>query len=158
MSRENREALIQEIGMQSARWQEDVQRFDAAAAALLGVNSTDLRCAFLLTEGEMTAKELAEETGLTPGAVTTVIDRLEDSELARRRHDQADRRRVLVELTSEARRKLNDIWGPLAVEGAALMRRYSTAELQLLCDFIVKVREIQQAHIARLEGRKHPAA
>jgi DNA-binding MarR family transcriptional regulator len=153
MSRENRDALMMEIGMESARWQEDVQRFDAAAADRLGVNGTDLRCAFLLMQHAMTAKELAGATGLTPGAVTTVIDRMESAGLARRRHDQADRRKLQVELTAEAMRKIDEIWGPLMVEGGAMMRRYSTAELQLLRDFLKKVRALQQTHIARLEGR-----
>ncbi len=154
MSRKEREALMMEIGMESARWQEDVQRFDAAAAARLKVNGTDLRCAFLLMHGPpMTAKELAEATGLTPGAVTTVLDRMEAAGLARRRHDEADRRRVQVELTAEARRKINEIWGPMTVDGAALMRRYSTDELTLIRDFLKKVRAVQLAHIARIEGR-----
>src|SRR5690348_15837413 len=108
---------MMEIGMESSAWQEDVQRFDAAAAERLGVNQTDLRCAYLITQRAMTAKELAEATGLTPGAVTTVLDRLESTGLARRRHDQQDRRRVLVELIAEAKRKIDEIWGPLLAEG-----------------------------------------
>jgi DNA-binding MarR family transcriptional regulator len=154
MSKAQREALLQEIGMQAAGWQEEIQRFDAAAAKLLGLNETDLRCGFLLTERAMTAKEIATGTGLTPGAVTTVIDRLEDGGYARRRHDEVDRRRVLVELTAEARRRFDDVWGPLVAEGAGILRRYSTEQLELLRDYLLKMRELQQKHIERLEGRR----
>lgn len=148
-----RDELIAEIGMESARWQEDVQRFDAAAAARLKVNETDLRCAFLLSQRPLTAKELAEATGLTPGAVTTVLDRLESAGLARRRHDANDRRRVQVELTAEARRKIEELWGPMVADGLTMMRRYSVSDLELIREFIQKVRELQIAHTERIERR-----
>ena len=43
--------------------------------------------------------ELAAEAGLTTGAVTAVIDRLERAGYARRVRDDEDRRRVKVEVT-----------------------------------------------------------
>jgi DNA-binding MarR family transcriptional regulator len=152
MSRQARESVIREIGSEASQWQEDVQRFDDAAARLLGVNRTDLRCGFLLTSRAMTAKDLADATGLTPGAVTTVIDRLEEAGLARRRADEADRRRVVVELTAQARHKFESIWGPLVTDGEAMMKRYTVADLEIVRDFLVRTREIQARHIARLEA------
>src|ERR671932_2430246 len=74
-------------------------RFDQAVADALGVNRTDMRCIDVLErEGPVTAGRLAEATGLTTGAITTVIDRLERAGMARRTRDPDDRRRVLVEL------------------------------------------------------------
>lgn len=137
--------------MESSAWQEDVQRFDAAAAAKLEVNTTDLRCAYLLMQRSLSAKELAHATGLTPAAVTTVLDRLEAAKLARRRHDENDRRRVLMELTAAGRKKIDEIWGPLVEDGMAMMRRYSTRDLELVREFLKKVRAIQLAHIRRIE-------
>jgi DNA-binding MarR family transcriptional regulator len=58
----------------------------------------------------LTAKELAQATGLTPGAVTTVLDRLEEAKLARRTYDENDRRRVSLELTATGRKKIDEIW------------------------------------------------
>ncbi|MBL8954155.1 MAG: MarR family transcriptional regulator [Myxococcaceae bacterium] len=141
-----------EIGTESSAWQDDVQRFDAAAAEKLGVNTTDLRCASLLMHRALTAKELAQAAGLTPGATTTVLDRLEASKLARRRYDESDRRRVLMELTPAGKKRIDEIWGPLVRDGAAMMQRYSTRELELVRDFVKKVRAIQAQHIARIEG------
>lgn len=151
LSREQKAALMAEIGGESSAWQEDVQRFDAAAARRLGVNTTDLRCAYLLMQRSMTAKELAEATGLTPGAVTTVLDRIESARLARRRRDPVDRRRLVVELTAEARRRVDEIWGPLVADGTTMMSRYTSEELELVRDFVKKVRAIQLTHIARIE-------
>jgi DNA-binding MarR family transcriptional regulator len=154
MSSHGRDALMHEIGMESSRWQDDVQRFDSAAAELLGVNTTDLRCCSMLMDGPKTAKELAQGTGLTPGAVTTVIDRLEAAGLARRRDDEDDRRRVNVELTPEARRRMNEIWGPMVVDGAEMMKGYSMTDLELVRGFLLKTRDVQRKHIERIEGRR----
>jgi DNA-binding MarR family transcriptional regulator len=152
MSSDDREALMMEIGTESSAWQEDVQRFDAAAAAKLRVNTTDLRCAYLLMRHPLTAKELAKATGLTPGAVTTVLDRLETAKLARRRHDEKDRRRLLMELTTVGRKRIDEIWGPLVSDGMAMMRTYSSKDLERIRTFLKKVRAIQLEHIARIEG------
>src|SRR3954470_13835237 len=74
--------------------------FDNLAAERLGVNRTDLHCLNAIENaGGLTAGELAAETGLTSGAVTGVIDRLERAGFARRVADPDDRRRVKVEVT-----------------------------------------------------------
>src|SRR4051812_20650922 len=74
--------------------------FDNLAAERLGVNRTDLHCINIIeNSGGLTAGELAKEAGLTTGAVTGVIDRLERAGYARRVSDPADRRRVKVEVT-----------------------------------------------------------
>src|SRR5262245_29900394 len=72
--------------------------FHQAIADRLGMNVTDHKCADLLERnGPMTAGELAEQTGLTTGAITGVIDRLEQAGFVRRAPDPGDRRRVIVE-------------------------------------------------------------
>lgn len=69
-----------------------------AAAERLGLSLTDFKClTALLDRGSATAGEIAQRTGLTSGAVTRMIDRLERSGWVRRLHDTADRRRVIVE-------------------------------------------------------------
>src|SRR5690242_21476366 len=74
--------------------------FDNLAAERLGVNRTDLHCLNAIENaGGLTAGELAEETGLTTGAITGVIDRLERVGLARLVADPEDRRRVKLEVT-----------------------------------------------------------
>src|SRR5580704_16132559 len=62
----------------------------------LGVSATDRKCLDLLSRGPVTAGELARFTGLTTGAVTGIIDRLEKAGYAERINDPNDRRRVLV--------------------------------------------------------------
>src|SRR5437870_4375562 len=69
----------------------------AIIAEKFGLAPSDLEClGFLQLEGPLTAGRLAELTGLTTGAVTRMIDRLEAGKYVRRRDDPADRRRVGV--------------------------------------------------------------
>src|SRR6516164_2366733 len=71
--------------------------FHQAIADRIGLHPTDLKCAdILFVKGPLTAGELAELTGLTTGAITGVIDRLEGAGFARREEDRYDRRRVIV--------------------------------------------------------------
>ena len=73
-----------------------------AAAALIGINQTDLICLnALFRPGAMTAGQLATTIGLTSGATTTAIDRLERAGYVHRQPDPSDRRRVLVEASRQ---------------------------------------------------------
>lgn len=70
--------------------------FSDRMASRLGVSATDLECLNLLSAGEVTAGSLAASTGLTSGAITGAIDRLERAGLVERRKDDTDRRKVIV--------------------------------------------------------------
>src|SRR3954468_4449795 len=80
---------------------------DQVVADYLGLNRTDTRCLDIVERLDgVSAGRLATEAGLSTGAVTTVLDRLERAGYARWVQDPGDRRRVLVELTPSARREL----------------------------------------------------
>ena len=71
--------------------------YSQAVAERLGINATDLECLdHIVTKGPITAGALAEATGITTGAITGVIDRLERAGFAKREHDAEDRRKVQV--------------------------------------------------------------
>jgi DNA-binding MarR family transcriptional regulator len=71
--------------------------FSEQMASQLGVSTTDLECLNLVATGvDVTAGDLAARTGLTTGAITGAIDRLEEAGLVERRRDDADRRKVIV--------------------------------------------------------------
>jgi DNA-binding MarR family transcriptional regulator len=128
-------------------------RFDQAVADALGLNRTDMRCTDVLDrEGAVTAGRLAEATGLTTGAITTVIDRLERSGFARRRPDPADRRRVLVELTPEARDHGRRFYDGHVELSERLYRRYTEDELELLLGFVRAGREFNEQRAREVEA------
>jgi DNA-binding MarR family transcriptional regulator len=92
-----RAALLQELetGMRKASSQGAM--FAKSVADRAGISSSDMDCIdFVNLEGRMTAGKLAELTGLTTGAITGVVDRLEKAGFVRRERDESDRRKVFI--------------------------------------------------------------
>jgi DNA-binding MarR family transcriptional regulator len=138
----------------AVRLQQNAQdAFDDAASRVLGINRTDQRCMDLIDlNGSMTAGRLAAEAGLSTGAVTTVLDRMARAGYVRRVRDSEDRRRVLVELTDEARSRAWEIWGPIASEVENHYADYSDEQLQFLLEFLEGAQEFLARHRARIEA------
>src|SRR4051812_43262973 len=88
------------------------------AAARLGISPGDMRCINVIQNagGRLTAGELAREVGVTTGAVTGAIDRLENAGYAERVYDHADRRRVRLTITPYFLERAEAIWSPLAAD------------------------------------------
>lgn len=150
---ETRLSLAELIGMQAAELQNDADAFDETAARLLGINTNDLHCLALITlRGPMTAGELAEAASLTPGAITTLVDRLEQAGYAQRHRDDVDRRRVLIEPTPLAASVAGQIWGPLASEGAQSLLHFEEHDLDVILEFLRTARELHARHIERVRG------
>ena len=126
--------------------------FENLAADRLGVNRTDLHCLNAIENAAgLTAGELAAEVGLTSGAVTGVIDRLEHAGFARRAPDPADRRRVKVEVTPEFYARAEQIWAPLAAEWeVSLASHFTAAELTRITEFLNLTNEVGKRHLDRL--------
>jgi DNA-binding MarR family transcriptional regulator len=116
------------------------------------VNGTDLHCLNAIeNSGGLTAGQLATEVGLTTGAVTGVIDRLERAGFARRTDDPSDRRRVKVEVTPEFYARADRIWGPLKADWeSALTTRFTAAELERVIEFLRATNEVGRRHLDRL--------
>ena len=95
----------------------------------------------------MPAGRLAELTGLTTGAVTGIIDRLERAGYVRRANDPKDRRRTIVEPTRNKKleRKLEAIFIPLRDSMHKVLSTYSDAELAFLLDATTKF--LNQTHV-----------
>jgi DNA-binding MarR family transcriptional regulator len=126
--------------------------FDNLAAQRLGVNDTDLHCLNIIeNSGGLTAGELAAQSGLTNGAITGVLDRLERAGYARRVSDPADRRRVNVEVTPKFYEDAGHIWGPMAADWqATLGKRFSTEDLERIVDFLRVAVDIGHRQLRRL--------
>ncbi|WP_306361681.1 MarR family transcriptional regulator [Nocardia sp. CC227C] len=118
--------------------------FHTAVAARLGITPADLSCLNVLSlEGPHTPGELADRIGITRGgAVTAMIDRLEDAGYVHRRRDTADRRRVLVELdATRAAELVSPLFQGMGAAVAARLSKYDDADLRLLRDMLADVNE-----------------
>ena len=132
----------------------EMDGLDQAVADRFRLNRTDMRCVDILDrEGRLTAGRLAELTGLSSGAITTAIDRLERRGLARRVRDDADRRKVYVELGDEAHNLAEQFYGEHAALAERLFQRYSEKELELLLGFVRGSREFNERKAAELESQ-----
>jgi len=134
-----------------------VEDFSRAAADRLGIGSSDMECFDLLSiHGPMTAGRLAELTGLTTGAITGVVDRLERAGYARRERDQHDRRRVIVHPVLERQAEAMPVFAPLAVATREVLERYSDEDLALLLDILTRLNEVMHAQTARVRSEPRP--
>jgi DNA-binding MarR family transcriptional regulator len=132
--------------------QDATDLIDELAARRLGVNRTDLRCLSRLSaRGPQTSTELAIAAGLTGGAMTTAVDRMEHAGLVQRVRDAADRRRVLVHLTDEAERLSEQIWGPIAADAQAELAALTPTELGVIERFLGVALANQRRHADRLK-------
>ncbi len=152
MSATPKRTLIQELIAAFRQSGNQDNAIDNLAAERLGINRTDLHCLNAIeNSGGLSAGQLAAEAGLTSGAVTGVVDRLERAGFARRIPDPDDRRRVKLEVTPEFYARAGEIWGPMAADWeAALSERFTAAELANIGDFFRLTNEVGRRHLERL--------
>ena len=140
-----------------ARFQDASGKVDEAAAEVLGLHLTDLRgLGRLWSAGPMTAGELADAVGLTRGATTALLDRLERAGHVRRVRGSDDRRTVRVELTASASRTVDAIWGPIGAAGMAMLEDYDDEELLKFAELLRRGRELQEREVERIRRLPRP--
>ena len=154
MSRDlTREELQAAFGTAVRAYQTSVDNFDQAMADHIGINRTDARCVDLIDQaGGMTAGELAKAAGLTTGAVTAVIDRLETAGIARRVPDPADRRRVRIESTPKLWEHTERLISPMVQESQALIDDLTDSEIARFTEFMNRAIELQARHTERVRA------
>jgi DNA-binding MarR family transcriptional regulator len=131
-----RAALVQELEEAMRRSSAQGVLYGQAVANVAGISGSDLECMdFLNLEGRATAGRLAEVTGLTTGAITGVVDRLEKAGYVRRERDEADRRKVFITIVPEATAEIGKLYVPMQQAMHKVWSRYSDDELRLLLRF-----------------------
>jgi DNA-binding MarR family transcriptional regulator len=152
--RETRATLLTELARELRQFNGLSASYFRAAAARNGMTATDLQVIDMLDgAGPLTAGQLAELTGLTTGAITGMLKRLEEAGVVRRESDPEDGRRVIVRLVQEKEGAL-----PISGMGDAwddLVARYDDEQLALLVEFFKRGNTISREEILRL--REAPA-
>ncbi len=157
MSSENprtRAELLRELELENRKSTVSGIAFFQAVAERSGMNATDLQGVALLTaKGPLTAGQLAEAMGLTTGAVTGVINRLERSGYVRRTPDPTDGRRVIVTTDLEALERAGaGFFSAEAELMSTLLAPYSDADLAVLLDFTRRANTVTEAEVARIRS------
>ncbi|HUK76785.1 MAG TPA: MarR family transcriptional regulator [Thermoleophilia bacterium] len=152
---ENTNELIDEVGGELGELRRAADRLDEAVATQFGVNRTDLRClGILYRRGRVTAGELAEASGLTPGAITTALDRMERGGFANRVPDPTDRRRVLVTSTAATRDLGARLYGEVELAGRAQLEQLTPDHVEVIRDYLRGIRHFYEGLV---EGMQSPA-
>jgi len=139
--------LVEVIGAEIVRFQEESNAFDDIAARVLALERHDLPCMTLLLYGGPASVEMmASALHAQRSAVTATVNRLQLAGYARRRPDDQHR----LELTEHARKWIEQIWAPLREEGGRLMHSYSARELAMMSTFMARAREVQQRHARKM--------
>jgi DNA-binding MarR family transcriptional regulator len=128
--------------------------FHQAVAERLGLNATDLKCLDLARgEKDITAGRIAELTGLTTAALTSVIDRLEARGIVRRERALSDRRKVFVRPIAERMTEIGRLFESLDRAMQQLYAGYSVADLTFLRDFAIEADKVMLAETKKLRQR-----
>ncbi len=124
-----------------------------AAATRAGVTVTDIEVIEILDSvGPTTAGQLAELTGLTTGAITGMLNRLEEAGLVRRERDPNDGRRVIVQLVpgNDKMHEISAIFATLGTGWNEVVARYDDEQIALLLGFLKRGNELSRREITQL--------
>jgi DNA-binding MarR family transcriptional regulator len=153
-SQSDRAALLAAVLREVRRMTAQSVLIGEAVSARIGLSSSDLECLDLaLLTGGATAGEIAKATGLSTGAITGVIDRLERAGYVRREKDPTDRRKVIVRARPDMTQRIAPLYKSLQREMTALWSRYNDEQLALILDFLARSCDLAVQEIAKLQGK-----
>jgi DNA-binding MarR family transcriptional regulator len=133
----SRETLLGELEEAMRRSSAQGVLYGQAVASVAGIISSDMECMDILyLEGRVTAGRLAEVTGLTTGAITGVVDRLEKAGYVRRERDASDRRKVFISVVPEKAAEIGKFYVPMQQAMQQVCNGYSDEELRLVLRFV----------------------
>jgi DNA-binding MarR family transcriptional regulator len=132
--------------------------FSHLVAQNVGLNSMDMECLdFLFIQGAMTAGKLAELTGLTTGAITGLIDRLEKAGYVQREADPNDKRKVIiVPVIEKASQEVLPYYKSMGERMGKILEKYSDQELAFLLEYTNQVLTVFQEEITELREVTKP--
>lgn len=143
-----------------------VRRFSTAAVLLhhavaerLGLGPADHKCLDLLRERRtMIASDLAAITGLTSGAITGVVARLERAGYLRRETDRHDGRRQILFPVQPRVRDVGAIFEPIQRDEIAALEEFDDRQLAAIAEFLARSTEVAYRHVSLLRGHALSAA
>src|SRR5216683_8328537 len=152
-SQEQRAQLLTQLAQELRQLKALGASFVRAAAARMGVTVTDMQVIESLTSSvPMTAGQLADLTGLTTGAITGMLNRLEEAGLVRRARDPNDGRRVIVQLErgKDEMHKIDSIFASLGQAWDEMASHYDDEQITFLLEFLKRSNALSRKEIVRV--------
>ncbi|MFD3839254.1 MarR family winged helix-turn-helix transcriptional regulator [Streptomyces sp. NPDC058642] len=134
---------LQSLAVQLRRMNGEINRLVHGFAGEHGLHATDVQAlaAILDADGPMTPGRLRAHLGLTSGAVTACLDRLEGAGHIRRVRESSDRRVVHLYYASDARVAARTYFRPLARAAEQARARFTEEELAVAARFLAAMNE-----------------
>jgi DNA-binding MarR family transcriptional regulator len=136
-----------EVTSLGKQFSDAVIKMHYAIAKSAGLSGTDHKFLnLLLDDGPMTAGQWATKSGLTTGAITGLIDRLEERHLVRREFDKKDRRKVLIvadrdavqqlmgDVSRDLQQRMADYFGSLPADEIQVIQRYINSSIAIMTE------------------------
>ncbi|MEV4641889.1 MarR family transcriptional regulator [Actinoplanes sp. NPDC049548] len=155
--RVHRDQLRQEIVTLLRSYSVEAQHVGHAFAQRHGLHPTDLQALIAVMHAEgrgdpLTPGRLGEEIGLSSGATTAAIDRLERAGHLRRSRESADRRVVHLRYGEPGMALAMAFFGPLGQRTDEVMAGFGDAELATVHRFLAGMNEALSAHHREVVG------
>jgi DNA-binding MarR family transcriptional regulator len=145
--------LIDRVGRQVRRAGAQNVITSQVVAERFGLHTTDLECLDLIyLRGRTSAGELAAATGLTSGAMTALLDRLEKAGYIIRAPDPDDRRRLQIRVRAEAIDPIQAVYEPMQAAMFRLWSGFSARELEVIEDFLSRSTNLAVACVEKIRS------
>ena len=154
MTKSHKNDLVKQVNMGAREYGISTVLFRQAVGQSLGVNATDMEClALILFKGLASPSELAQYTGLTSGATTAMLDRLEKAHLIERRPNPQDRRGTLIVLTNERTEEIGAMFASGREAIDKVTSSYSEEELEVIADYFGRLVSVWEVEREKLKQR-----
>jgi len=154
---ESRKELFDELNLEVQRAGTLTVLHTNAVASHIGLSATEFEAMDIISRNQpMTAGKLADYCGLTTGAITGLVDRLERAKFVRRQRDEADRRRVfIIPVENKARsKKIRELYRPMSDWFVEFFDKYSDKEICLLLSMQKEANEMTIRSIRTLREKR----
>ncbi|HEV7454412.1 MAG TPA: MarR family transcriptional regulator [Candidatus Saccharimonadales bacterium] len=149
MAKLSKKELERQVIMGAREYGISTVLFRNAVSDKLGVNVTDMEClALLFFKGIASPTELSKYTGLSSGATTAMLDRLEKAKLIKRQPNPHDRRGVLIVVEKSSVKTVGPMFAGTRKDQDELVASYSEKELEIIADFFKRFTAVWE------QGRK----
>ena len=150
-----RDELVQTVMWRGRRLSTVSLLYSQAVADRVGLNLTDLHCLGILAgAGPLTAGQLGTLIGLTSGAITGLVDRLERQGLVRRERDREDRRRVVIHLVRERDDEIGPAVLPMLARMRSIHEHFTDEELALIARWLDEAVQVMRESLLELRSKE----
>ncbi len=156
----SRRELVRDVGIAVRKMGAQSVVTSQIVAARFGLHTTDLEVLdHVFLQPDITAGELSRSTGLSPGSMTALLDRLVRAGYIERRHDPADRRRVRVRVREETIAPIKAVYAPIQQKMLGLWSTYDAPQLRVIIDFLTRSTDLAVACASEIQRQaKGPSA